>query len=71
MDDEYVQIFLWQNEVAQLPKPSVRVAKVPFLVRVVKSAIAGPLNPVQFAGRFLERHAGNILIDIGQRFYSL
>ena len=75
MDDDYVQIFMWQGGVTSLPLVQGELVTVPkgFLnvgSWVVKRAVTRALDPVQFLRYFLERHAGNILVDIGQRFYA-
>ena len=64
MDDDYVQIFMWQGGVTSLPLVQGELVTVPkgFLnvgSWVVKRAVTRALDPVRY---FLERHAGNILV---------
>ena len=74
MDDEYVQVYLWHNQVAQLPKPVwqlVRPTVFPIVGRVIQRAVTSALNPVQLLGNFFERRSGDLLVDILKRVYSL
>ena len=74
MDDEYVQVYLWHNQVTQLPKPVwqlVRPSVIPIVGRVIQRAITTSLDPVQLFGNFLERRSGDLLIDILQRINPL
>ena len=49
MDDEYVSIFLWNNDVAMLPETSAQpplvTGLVPIVGRVVKGIITSAFNP--------------------------
>ena len=64
---DYVKVYLWQNEVTQLPIPkhSVRpVSVLPVVRRVVERAVTTAFNPVQLLGYFLERRSGDVLVDV-------
>ena len=75
MDDEYVQVFLWQNQVAHLPdveyepvgKNSLKI--FPVVGRVVKGIFASAFNPRGLLRYFLERNIRDAFVDLVQRFY--
>ena len=70
MDDEYVQIFLWQNQVAHLPAPKESVAKVvPVVGRIVKSVLASAFHPFGLFRYLLEQNLRNACVYLVQRFY--
>ena len=60
---------MWRGDVASLPEPAVLIREsVPVVGRIIKRALTRALNPVQIATYFLERYAGNVLVDVGKRF---
>ena len=70
MEDEYVQIFLWQNQVAHLPEPKESVAKVvPIVRRVVKSVLTSAFHPFGLFRYLLERNIRDACVYLLQRFY--
>ena len=70
MDDEYVQIFLWQNQVAHLPEPKESVAKVvPVLGRIVQSVLSSAFHPFGLCRYVLERNLRDACVYFIQRFY--
>ena len=69
MDDDYVKVFVWRGGVTSLPEPMVLVREsVPIVGRIIKRALTRALHPVQIATYFLERYAGNVLVDVRKRF---
>ena len=75
MEDEYVKIFLWQNQVAHLPdvvyEPTKgSVAKViPILGRIVKSVLTSAFHPFGLFRYLLERNIRDACVYLVQRFY--
>ena len=76
MDNEYVQIFLWQNQVAHLPDVEYEpvgknsVGKVfPVVGRVVKGVISSAFHPYGLLRYILERNLRDAFVDLVKRFY--
>ena len=61
MDDEYVNIFLWQGDACSLPRPKVLVREsLPIVGGVIKRAVTRTFNSVHLLGYALDRYAGNL-----------
>ena len=72
--DQYVKVYLWQGDVTQLPVPkhkSVRPTVFPIVRRVVESAVASAFNPVELLRHLLQRHSGDLVVNVLKRVYTL
>ena len=68
MDDEYVSIFLWNDDVGMLPEPktkgSVAAGIVPIVGRIVKGIVTSAFNPRLLLKFAFEDRFHNFLIDV-------
>ena len=68
MDDEYVSIFLWNDDVGMLPetkaKDSVAAGIVPIVGRIVKGIVTSAFNPRLLLKFAFEDRFHNFLIDV-------
>ena len=71
MDDEYVNIFLWNNQVTSLPTVKFKsVRKIfPVFGGIVQGVLTSAFDPCSLLRGLLERNLRDALIDVFQRFY--